>query len=121
MFEEQEIICIKKEELLKWICRAFDEGYRLVQIGCTKGEMYQMDYTFDRAYKFLDLRVNISIDDAQLPSITGIYACAFTYENEIHDLFGIRINGINVNYNGNFYRIAVKSPFNTPVTPPGKE
>jgi ech hydrogenase subunit D len=121
MFEEQEIICIEKEELQDKIRRTFDEGYRLVQIGCTKDEMFQIDYTFDKQYKFLDLRVNIPVSDARLSSITGIYACAFTYENEIHDLFGIKIEGIKIDYKGNFYRLAVKAPFSIQGTPPGKE
>ncbi|MBW1774131.1 MAG: NADH-quinone oxidoreductase subunit C [Deltaproteobacteria bacterium] len=113
MFEEQEIIDLTKEEMLKRVRGVFDEGYRLVQIGCTRGETYQIDYTFDKAYKFLDLRINVPLDDPELPSITGIYDCAFVYENEIHDLFGIKVAGINVDYKGKFYRIPVKAPFST--------
>ena len=113
MFEEQEIIDLKKGEMLEKIRGAFDEGYRLVQIGCTRGETFQIDYTFDKEYRFLDLRVNIPLDDPELPSITEIYGSAFAYENEIHDLFGIKVVGINVDYKGKFYRIPVKAPFST--------
>ena len=35
----------------------------------------------------------------------------FLYENEIHDLFGMRFDGINIDYGGNFYRIAATAPF----------
>lgn len=114
MFEEQEIIDVTREELLEKIGGVFDEGYRLVQIGCTRGQTYQIDYTFDKEYRFLDLRVHIPLDDPALPSITGIYSGAFGYENEIHDLFGIKVTGINVDYQGKFYRIPVKAPFSTP-------
>lgn len=117
MFEEQEIVQITREELLDRILSMSNEGYRLVQIGCTKMEAFQIDYTFDKDYKFLDLRLMIPIEDAQLPSITGVYGCAFTYENELHDLFGIQVEGISLNYDGNFYRIPVVAPFNIP----GKE
>ncbi|OEU79862.1 MAG: hypothetical protein BA872_03835 [Desulfobacterales bacterium C00003060] len=111
MFEEQEIIRIDKDELLDRIRGVSDEGCRLVQIGCTKDETFQIDYTFDKKYKFLNIRVNIPLENAQLPSITDIYGCAFVYENEIHDLFGIKIDGISVDYGGKFYRIAVQAPF----------
>jgi ech hydrogenase subunit D len=120
MFEEQEIICIDKQGLLDKIRSVYMEGYRIVQISCTKENTYQIDYTFDKEYKFLDIRVNIPIEDAKLPSITGIYECAFAYENEIHDLFGIQIDGINLNYQGKFYRINVHAPFNIPVAQQGK-
>jgi ech hydrogenase subunit D len=113
MFEEQEIIDLTKEEMLGKIRNVFEEGYRLVQIGCTRGETFQIDYTFDKDYRFLDLRVNIPLDEPELPSITGIYDSAFGYENEIHDLFGINVVGINVDYKGKFYRIPVKAPFST--------
>jgi ech hydrogenase subunit D len=111
MFEKQEIFCIEQAALLESIHRVFDEGYRLVQVGCTAGEMFKLDYTFDKEYKFLDFRLKVPVGDAVVPSISGIYACAFTYENEIHDLFGIRFDGMNINYNGNFYRVGVKAPF----------
>lgn len=120
MFEEQEIICIDKQGLLDKIRSVYVEGYRIVQISCTKNNIYQIDYTFDKEYKFLDIRVNIPIEDAELPSITGIYECAFAYENEMHDLFGIQIDGINLNYQGKFYRIEVQAPFNIRVAQQGK-
>ena len=40
-----------------------------------------------------------------------IFPAAFLYENEIHDLFGIAIEGINHDYNGKLYRTAVEAPF----------
>lgn len=117
MFEEQETVLIEKEELPDRIRGAFEKGYRLVQMGCTKiDKLFQVDYTFDKAYRFLNLRVMIPEEDAALPSATGAYACAFTYENEIHDLFGLRFVGINIDYSGNFYRVGVKTPFNQPET-----
>jgi len=121
MFENQEMVSIEKAELLDRIRRISDESWRLVQISCTRTQMFQIDYSFDKNYHFLDLRVNIPAEDAQLPSISGIYPCAFGYENEIHDLFGIRIDGISIDYKGNFYRIAVKAPFNIAGALPGQE
>lgn len=119
MVEKQETIIIKAGELLERVSCLAGEGYRLVQIGCTRLDAIQVDYTFDKDYRFLNLRVLVPVDRPEIPSITGIYWCAFTYENEIHDLFGVDVKNMNINYGGNFYRIAVKAPFN--VARPSKK
>ena len=36
---------------------------------------------------------------------------AFLYENEIHDLFGVVVKNINIDYGGTLYRTAIKTPF----------
>ena len=115
MFEEQEIVEIGPEALVENVLNRSQEGYRLVQIGCTREEAsFQLDYTFDKDYRFLNLRVTLPAEEARLPSITGIYGCAFTYENEIHDLFGIQVEGNRLDYRGNFYRVPLAAPFNIP-------
>ena len=115
MFEKQEIITINKESLLEKVLKMRDNVYRLVQIGCTPLEGFQLDYSFDREGTFVDLRFTIPRENLELPSITGIYLCAFTYENELHDLFGIDVTGIAVDYGGNFYRIKAKPPQTPPI------
>lgn len=116
MFEEQETQIIEREELTGRVRTMFEEGWRLVQIGCTKLDRFQVDYTFDRAYRFLNLRVMVPEGDSVLPSVTPSYACAFTYENEIHDLFGVEFHGVGIDYGGSFYRVGVKAPFSRPDT-----
>ncbi len=111
MFEEQEIVAIKGDELVDMVRGLADEGYRLVQICCTKLDVFHIDYSFDKDYRFLNLRLPVPLDGARVSSVTGIYWGAFTYENEIHDLFGVEFEGINIDYGGNFYRIASKAPF----------
>jgi len=115
MFEKQEIITIQKESLLEKVREMREEGYRLVQIGCTPLDELQMDYSFDREGKFVDLRFTIPREEPELPSVTDIYLCAFTYENELHDLFDIKVNGIAIDYGGNFYRIKSKPPLSCPI------
>ncbi len=115
MFEEEKIIPIEKKDLLEKVKEMADGGYRLVQIGCTPLAELQLDYSFDREGKFVDLRVMLPREKAQLPSITGIYLCAFTYENELHDLFGIAITDLAVDYGGNFYRTVGKPPMSPPA------
>jgi ech hydrogenase subunit D len=40
-----------------------------------------------------------------------IYPNAFLYENEIHDLFGVSIKDIALDYHGTLYRTSIKTPF----------
>ncbi|HBM17191.1 MAG TPA: NADH dehydrogenase subunit [Lentisphaeria bacterium] len=116
MFESQEYITIKKEELLEKTAPLFKSGHRLVQICCTKlPDKLIMDYSFDKDYKFIDYRIELPLEGASLPSITGIYFAAFTYENEIHDLFGINVIGNALDFGGKFYRINETAPFNKVV------
>ena len=115
MFEEEKITTIKKEDLLEKVQEMLADGYRLVQIGCTPLTEFQLDYSFDREGTFVDLRFTIPRENPELPSITGIYLCAFTYENELHDLFGIDVTGIAVDYGGNFYRTEEKPPIPIPL------
>jgi ech hydrogenase subunit D len=95
-----------------------DEGARLVQICCVKepagkgqATLFELHYTFDKEYQMTGYKIKI-MPDTEIPSITKIYPCAFLYENEMHDLFGIRVTGINIDYKGTFYKLAKPKPFN---------
>jgi ech hydrogenase subunit D len=113
MFEEQEIREIKKENLLAEVQSVIDDNYRIVQMCATKTATgLQVDYTFDKDLKFLNFRVELPADKLELPSISAITFPAFAYENELHDLFGIKISGIAVDFGGKFYRIEEETPFN---------
>jgi ech hydrogenase subunit D len=50
-------------------------------------------------------------EDEEVISISDIFPPAFLYENEIHDLFGINIKMMNVDYKGNLYRLSQKTPY----------
>jgi ech hydrogenase subunit D len=111
MGEPQEIIAIGKNDLVGLVARFFAEGFRLVQIGCSTIEKgYEVNYSFDKEYRFKNLRVTV-MPGEELQSISAVYANAFLYENEIHDLFGIAIRNISIDYGGTLYRTAVKTPF----------
>lgn len=86
-------------------------GYRLVQIGCTAlANGYEVTYSFDKDYVLINLRLTVAVG-AEIPSISTLYWCAFTYENEIHDLFGITIPNIAIDFKGTFYRTTHKAAF----------
>lgn len=115
MFEKQEIIAIQKSELLEKVREMNKNGYRIIQMSCTVlDDDYIIDYSFDRENKFIDLRVVLKKNDLTLPSISSIYLAAFVYENEIHDLFGVKITDIAVDFQGKFYRIDENAPFSKP-------
>ncbi len=109
--EEQTIIDVALENLTSEVERVHADGYRLVQIGCTDiGGSYEVNYSFDKGYQFKNLRLTIG-PETEVPSISGIYWGAFVYENEMHDLFGIPVTGINIDFKGTFIKTAEKYPF----------
>jgi len=111
MTEPQEIIPVDKSDLVGLVAEMFAEGYRLVQIGCsTLADSYELTYSFDREYRLLSLRITVTPGEA-VPSISVIYPGAFLYENEIHDLFGVGVTHIAVDYKGTLYRTALSTPF----------
>ena len=103
-------------------------GWRLVQICCTRLVADQeVNYSFDRdatqagdagqpdsaspADGLHTLRVRLPIHDPELPSISAFYWSAFLYENEMHDLFGVRVKGMAIDFKGHLFTTMVPTPF----------
>jgi ech hydrogenase subunit D len=61
--------------------------------------------------RFHTIRVRLPLEGAELPSISSFYWSAFLYENEIHDLFGVTVHGMAIDFHGAFYKLAVKTPY----------
>jgi ech hydrogenase subunit D len=94
-------------------------GWRLVQISATRlPEAVELTYSFDLDRQLTNLRLLTLSGGPGIPSISGVYWCALMYENEIHDLFGVVIEGMAVDFKGNFYRTAIKHPFASTKPPP---
>ena len=112
MIEEQTMKAVPPESLMAETRTMRDQGYRLVQIGATRlGEEIELNYSFDLAHRFVNLRFRLPQAGAHVPSISGIYWSAFAYENEISDLFGVQVEGNVLDFKGTFYQTAVKHPF----------
>jgi hypothetical protein len=47
----------------------------------------------------------------EVPSISGYFGAAFLYENELRELFGIDVTGIEVDLKGQLYKTATRIPF----------
>lgn len=116
--DKQQIIKIDQADLLGRVVHYMHRGYRLNQMCATKTpEGFELSYTFSIFEDFQTLRMQVA-DDVMMPSISSIYPASFLYENEMSDLFGLRIVHMAVDYGGNLYRTSVKTPFN-PKTPEG--
>lgn len=107
----ESITIVQPEQMASAALTIKAEGYRLIQICATKTqEGYELTYNFGREYEMKCLRMQIA-PDTEILSISEIYPSAFLYENEIQDLFGIRVRLMTHDYKGSLYRIEEKTPF----------
>ena len=97
--------------------RRAEEGWRYVQILAVNTEE-----GIDLVYSYMkdgllenDTVAAVGADDA-VPSITDLFLEAFVCENEIHDLYGVAIENIAIDFGGMFYQLAEKAPM-TVVSP----
>jgi ech hydrogenase subunit D len=122
--EAQPIEAIEVADLLARVGERKAAGDRLVAISCAVVEgANEITYSFEnRDHAFTNLRITVP-PGATIPSVTPVYWGAFVYENEIHDLYGLTVTGINVDYGGHFYATKVPFPFAapTPAAAPAKE
>lgn len=106
------LIDIDVTELLPKVMEFKTNGYRISQ-ACAAyiNEKYELSYSFTdlNTYEFITLRVVIDVD-TEVPSISEIIPAAVFYENEMKELFGVKIKMINLDYNNKLYRINAKAP-----------
>lgn len=92
------------------------EGYRLVHVsGTAQEDHFEIMASYDKDYRCIHYRITIPRDNPELPTISDLFPAAFTYENELKDLFGFRIPGLTVDYGGHFLRTKTKLPFSGTV------
>ena len=74
-------------------------GYRLVTLTAVELNEDEVDliYHFDREITLQHFRVNVS-KSRLVPSISGVYFAAVLVENEIQDQFGLRFEGLALDY-----------------------
>ncbi len=94
-----------------------DKGWRYVQIlAVNKESSLDLVYSYMKDGQLDNMVIQDVPKDAVIPSISDVYFEAFVCENEIHDLFGLNIEGIAIDFLGNFYRVSEKYPM-TIITP----
>lgn len=109
----QDVTTIKASELLDVINDLHNEGYRLGQ-ACAANTKDGMEvwYSFDKGDHVLKNIILQVPEDMTLQSVTQIYWYAFIYENEMHDLFGIKFKNSTLDYEGHFFRLSEETPWN---------
>lgn len=95
---------------------------------CVDDGSYRLVYTFinvraaqeqiarDGNYAIENLVVE-GIDQYQeIPSISSYYPAVFPFENEVHDLFGLAITDMQIDFKGFFYQVSTAEPMSV-ITP----
>lgn len=119
------------DELLPHVQALKGVGARFVQMHAERNVddgSYRLVYTFinvraaqehiaqDGSYAIENLVVE-GIDQYQeIPSISSYYPAVFPFENEAHDLFGLAITDMQVDFNGFFYQVSTAEPMSV-ITP----
>lgn len=86
-------------------------GYRLTQICATAFEGYnELIYSVSKGYEFENYKITVPIE-TEISTISDFFPSAQLYENEMKELFGVKIQSINPDYKNKFYRIKVETPF----------
>ncbi len=81
-------------------------GYRLAQICATAYEGgNELIYSVVDNYTFENYKVIVPIDE-EINTISDFFPSAMLYENEMKELFDVKIKSINPDYNNKLYRIA---------------
>ncbi|MCR4587044.1 MAG: NADH-quinone oxidoreductase subunit C [Lachnospiraceae bacterium] len=103
---------IEADDLLKRSLELTKSGYRFSQACAAFVDgKFELSYSFSdyETYQLHNLRV--VIDPAtEIPSITEIVPAAVFYENEMKELFGVKIKMINLDYENKLYRIRQEAP-----------
>ena len=119
------------DELLSHVQALKGVGARFVQMHAERNVddgAYRLVYTFinvraaqeqiaqDGSYAIENLVVE-GIDQYQeIPSISSYYPAVFPFENEAHDLFGLAITDMQIDFKGFFYQVSTAEPMSV-ITP----
>jgi ech hydrogenase subunit D len=110
----EEIMNVSAEALVGEVAKLKVQGYRLVTLSCTELDAATVDilYHFDKDLGLKHLRLRTS-KSGTLPSISPVYFAALLVENEIQDFFGLRFEGLMVDFRGTLYleEEALKTPY----------
>ena len=122
---------VELDALLSHVQALKGAGARFVQMHAERNVddgTYRLVYTFinvraaqeqiaqDGSYAIENLVVE-GIDQYQvIPSISSYYPAVFPFENEAHDLFGLAITDMQIDFKGFFYQVSTAEPMSV-ITP----
>ena len=117
---ETEFVPLTIEELPERAGALKAQGWRFVQVLAVNTEDgIDLVYSFMKDGRLANHEIKGVKKDVAVPSITDKFLAAFVFENEVHDLFGVSIEGIAIDFGGNFYALAQKEPM-TIISPEQK-
>ena len=94
-----------KSEMFNRLGELKAQGARLVTItALDHGKEIEYVYNFARDMDIVNLRVKTPRAEP-MPSISSLYPSAFIFENELQDLFKIKVSGISVDFGGKLLTI----------------
>lgn len=119
------------DELLSHVQELKGVGARFVQM---HAERNVDDGTYRLVYTFINVRAaqehiaqdgshaieNLVVEGIdryqEIPSISSYYPAVFPFENEVHDLFGLAITDMQIDFKGFFYQVSTAEPMSV-ITP----
>lgn len=109
------------EELPQVALERKREGWRFVQIlAVNTDDGVDLIYSFMSSWGLLrNYRISSVRKGTVVQSISDKFFAAFVFENEVHDLFGVEIKDIAIDFGGNFYQLAQAEPM-TIISPAQK-
>jgi ech hydrogenase subunit D len=101
---KEEVISVTPDTLVSETLDMKNSGYRLVTLSCVELDPDTVDilYHFDKDLGLRHLRLTIP-KTLKVPSISPVFFAAFLVENEIQDHFGIRFDGLALDYDRTLY------------------
>ena len=107
----KDIMRISPEALIGQAAGMKIGGFRFVTMTCAALDEENVDilYHFDKDLEMKHFRLTTEKDKA-VPSISKVYLAAFLVENEIQDLFGVRFDGLIIDYKRTLYLEGEKAP-----------
>lgn len=106
----QTYIPVEKDSLLSRVSEMKGRGFTLSQITVTAKERFDVLYVFEKDLELTALRLSVGADE-EVDSVSCIFPHVFLYENEMKDLFGVKVRNINLDFGGTLYKTAAKTPF----------
>ncbi len=110
---KKDLYLIEKAELLNIIMEKKNALWRLCQICCSYPKLedhFEVTYSFANGQDLSNYRL-IAQRDEEVPSISRVYKSAIYYENEMHELWGLKVENIKQDFHDKLYRIDVETPF----------
>lgn len=112
---------VTKEELYDIMIKKHNEGCRMAQICAVAYEGYnEVLYSVSNEYTLESFKIKLPIDE-EVRSFSNIFPAANLYENEIKELWGVKVVGMALDYDNSFYLIDEKTPFKKQINVVEKE